>query len=84
MIIGQPSEFVSNFIEEINEGLQEVKNGAELSMTQRWWLSFCITACLVTDSVCFAKFVRCSICPVFRFKSYPGCFVVLKYVGINF
>ena len=38
------------------------KDGAKaLSGTQRTWLAFCITAVLVTNSICWARFARASL-----------------------
>ena len=44
-----------------DKAIEESKPGWGLSGIQKAWLSFCILAILVTDSVCWAKFERASL-----------------------
>jgi hypothetical protein len=57
MVIGKPAPFVSAFDEAIRE--QSPYHG--MSAMQRAWLAFCITAVLVTNSICWARFARASL-----------------------
>jgi hypothetical protein len=61
MFIVKPLPFVTTFIEALDETLEEAKPGWGLSRIQKAWLSFCILAILVTNSVCWAKFARASL-----------------------
>ncbi len=61
MFIVKPLPFVTTFVEGVNEAIEAHTPGLGLSRIQRAWLSFCIMAVLVTNSVCWAKFERASI-----------------------
>ena len=61
MIIGKPLPFVSAFVEAIDEAIGEHSPGQGMSALQRAWLSFCLTAILVTNSICWARFERASL-----------------------
>jgi len=61
MFIVKPLPFVTTFIDALNEAIEESKPGWGLSRIQKAWLSFCILAVLVTNSVCWAKFERASL-----------------------
>jgi len=61
MFIVKPLPFVTTFVEGINEAIDVHTPGFGLSRIQRAWLSFCIMAVFVTNSVGWAKFERASI-----------------------
>jgi hypothetical protein len=61
MLIGDPLPFVKNYIESINEGIKAYCAEKALSRIQKYWLSFCIIATLVTNSICWAKFQRAGV-----------------------
>ena len=61
MLLKEPLEFAKEFIEKLNEFIVSEKPGSRLSRHQRWWLAFCITAILITNSVCWARFERISL-----------------------
>jgi hypothetical protein len=61
MLLKEPLEFAKEFIEKLNESIVAEKPGSTLSRHQRWWLAFCITAILITNSVCWARFERISL-----------------------
>ena len=61
MFIVKPLPFVTTFIDDLDEAIEESKPGWGLSGIQKAWLSFCILAILVTNSVCWAKFERASL-----------------------
>lgn len=53
MLISQPLPFVSAFVEELDAVLKAHHPSARgLSVLQRRWLSFCLMAMMVTNSVC--------------------------------
>src|SRR5512134_1553639 len=61
MIIGKPLPFVSAFVDAIDEAIDKHRPGQGMSVLQRAWLSFCLTAILVTNSICWARFERASL-----------------------
>ena len=60
MVIGKPAPFVSAFVDAVDAAIRTHQPQHALSVTQRTWLAFCITAVLVTNSICWARFARAS------------------------
>jgi hypothetical protein len=61
MIIGKPAPFVRAFIEAVDAAIRTHQPHHAMSVTQRTWLAFCVTAVLVTHSICWARFERASL-----------------------
>src|SRR5215468_439537 len=61
MILGQPAPFVRAFVEAVNDAIREHHPSHAMSATQRTWLAFCVTAVLITNSICWARFERASL-----------------------
>ena len=61
MILGKPAPFVRAFIEAVDTAIRAHQPHHAMSATQRAWLAFCITAVLVTNSICWARFERASL-----------------------
>jgi hypothetical protein len=61
MVIGKPLPFVTAFVDVVDAAIEEHHPGRGLSALQRAWLAFCVTAILVTNSVCWARFERASL-----------------------
>jgi len=61
MLIGEPLPFIKNYIEKLNEDIKAHCPEKELSRIQRYWLSFCVTAIIVTNSVCWSRFQKAGI-----------------------
>jgi hypothetical protein len=61
MVITQPLPFVIAFVDAVDEAIKEHHPGQGLSVLQRSWLAFCLTAILVTNAVCWARFERASL-----------------------
>ena len=61
MIIGKPVPLVSTFIAAVDEAIRAQSPHHGLSATQRTWLAFCVTAVLVTNSLCWARFERAGL-----------------------
>lgn len=61
MLITEPLPFITEFIEGINEIIGTYRPGCSLSLIQKSWLSFCIMAVFITNSVCWAKFERAGL-----------------------
>jgi hypothetical protein len=58
MLLGKPAPFVSAFVDALDEALHAHRPGQGLSALQRAWLAFGLTAILVTNSICWARFER--------------------------
>jgi DDE superfamily endonuclease len=61
MLIGKPAPFVRAFVEAVNDAIRAHHPSHAMSATQRAWLAFCVTAVLVTNSICWARFERASL-----------------------
>jgi hypothetical protein len=61
MIIGKPAPFVNAFIDAVDEAIRVHSPHHGMSAIQRAWLAFCVTAVLVTNSICWARFERASL-----------------------
>ena len=61
MVIGKPLPFIRAFVEAIDAAIAAHSPGQRLAALQRAWLSFCLTAILVTNSICWARFERASL-----------------------
>jgi hypothetical protein len=61
MILAKPAPFVSAFIDAVDDAIRQQNPNHGMSAIQRTWLAFCITAVLVTNSICWARFERASL-----------------------
>ena len=61
MVIGKPAPFVSAFVDAVDEAIREHSPSHGMSAMQRAWLAFCVTAVLITNSICWARFERASL-----------------------
>jgi hypothetical protein len=61
MILGKPAPLVHAFVEAVDNAIREHHPNHAMSATQRAWLAFCVTAVLVTNSICWARFERASL-----------------------
>lgn len=98
MLITKPLQFITEFIEGINEMIGIYRPGCDLSLIQKSWISFCIMAVFITNSVCWAKFERAgpgqystaALSWMFRNSKIPwdflltaGVMIILKRPGIT-
>ena len=60
MLIGKPAPFVRAFVDAVDEAIRAQSPSHGLSTMQRTWLACCVTAVLVTNSICWARFERAS------------------------
>jgi hypothetical protein len=61
MILAKPAPFVSAFIDAVDEAIRQDRPNSGMSALQRTWLAFCVTATLVTHSICWARFEGASL-----------------------
>ena len=66
MLLKELLDFAQDFIKSVNDAIKLENPGKSLSRTQCYWLSFCITAIILTNSVCWIRFEKIS---VGRFKA---------------
>lgn len=98
MILAKPAPFVSAFIDTVDEAIRQSHPNHGMSAIQRTWLAFCVTAILVTNSICWARFERASLGTysmaalswMFRHSKIPwdhllvsSVRVILRYHGIT-
>src|SRR4029453_16562874 len=58
MVLGKPAPFVRAFVDAVDAAIRMHQPPHAMSVTQRTWLAFCLTAVLVTNSICWARFAR--------------------------
>ncbi len=58
MIFTQPLSFITEFVEELDQGIRKWAPNRKLSTIQRYWLSFCLMGILLSNQVCWAAFER--------------------------
>ena len=51
MFFHKPLPFVEAFVNELNDAIGKCRPGCELSSIQKWWLSFCITAIIISNGI---------------------------------
>ena len=61
MLIAEPLPFIKDYVRELNTAIKAHCPEKNLSQIQQYWLSFCIMAIIVTNSVCWARFQKASI-----------------------
>ena len=61
MLVKEPLDFAKEFIKSVNQCIEKERPGRKMSRHQQWWLAFCITAVVLTNSVCWAQFERISL-----------------------
>ena len=61
MLIGDSLPFVVRYVERLSAGLEKRQAGSCLTAGQKRWLSFCLMGILITESVCWQKFVRAGL-----------------------
>jgi hypothetical protein len=61
MVFGKPAPFVSAFVTAVDEAMRAHSPGHGMSALQRAWLAFCVTAVLVPNAICWARFERASL-----------------------
>jgi len=98
MIMGKPLPFVRAFVDAVDATIRQHSPHQGTSALQRNWLAFCLTATLVTNSICWARFERASLGTysmaalswMFRHSKMPwdrllvmSVRVILRHDGLN-
>jgi len=60
-MIGKPAPLGCAFLEAVDTAIRAYQPHHARSATPRAWLAFCVTAVLVTNSICWARFERASL-----------------------
>lgn len=61
MLFDEPLPFIRNYVSQLNEAIKTICPEKQLSRTQQYWLSFCVMAIMVTNSVCWSRFQKVGI-----------------------
>ena len=61
MVIGKPAPVVRACVDAVAAAMRTHQSHHALSVTQRTWLAFCLTAVLVTHAMCWARCARASV-----------------------
>ena len=61
MMFNSTLEFIDEFINELDQAIQELKPSHALSKMQRRWLSFCLKGMLLTNTLCWKEFECASL-----------------------
>jgi len=61
MLVGKPLPFVTEYVEKLSDGLAQKQRKSGLTRKQKAWLTFCIMCIIVTESVCWRKYVRAGL-----------------------
>lgn len=61
MFMGNTLPFARDYVEEVDQAIRHITPNAGLTRIQQGWLSFCIVAILVTNSICWKRFERASL-----------------------
>ena len=60
MLLEGPLDFVSNFINDINNQLIKATE-EQLSTSQKLWLGFCVSAIYITNTLCWKKLEKIAL-----------------------
>ena len=58
MLSNEPADFIKKFVEDLNNFLEKFKPDAVLTKAQKGFIILCLTAILLTNSICWTKFAR--------------------------
>lgn len=61
MLVGKPLPFVSQYVNQLSNAMEHHQTQAGLTSGRQAWLSFCLMCIIVTESICWRKFVRASL-----------------------
>jgi hypothetical protein len=60
MLVGSPLPFIDEYVNQLSVRMEQHQTPTVLTAGRRAWLSFCLTCIIVTESLCWRKFVRAS------------------------
>jgi hypothetical protein len=91
MLFGKPAPFVSAFVAAVADAIRAHQPHGGMSTIQQTWLAFCVTAVLVTHSICWARFERASLGTyslaalswMFRHSKLPGDALLVASVRVS-
>ena len=74
MVIAQPAPFVSAFVDAVDQAIRKQSPHHGMSAMQRAWLAFCVTAVLVTNSICSGTLAQGPALGPIHSRPCPGMF----------
>lgn len=60
-MLDEPLQFAKDFVKDLDEVIRTSLKSQGLTQIQQVWLSFCITAIVLTNQICWASFERLSL-----------------------
>jgi len=60
MIVGKPFPFLIDYVNQLSDAMENTQIKTGMTCARKNWLAFCLTAILVTSSICWRKFSRVS------------------------
>jgi hypothetical protein len=89
-VIVTPAPFVSAFVDAVDQAIRAHHPSHGMSAMPRAWLACCVTAVLVTNSMCWARFARASLATyslaavswMFRHRKMPWDALVVASVRV--
>jgi len=61
MLLAEPLPFIKEYLRILNSAIEIHCPGKELSQIQQYWLSFCVMAIMITNSVCWSRFEKANM-----------------------
>jgi hypothetical protein len=61
MLLAEPLPFIKEYLRILNSAIEIHCPGKELSQIQQYWLSFCVMAIIITNSVCWSRFKKANM-----------------------
>jgi hypothetical protein len=61
MLLKEPLAFAVEFVKSISQYIESEQPSKKITKAQCYWLAFCISAIIITNSVCWARFEKISI-----------------------
>jgi hypothetical protein len=89
VLFTKPIQFISEFVEQLDQGICKHTANNRLSITQRYWLSFCLTGILLSNKICWTSFEQAGLggyklaALSWMFRHTKLLWQVLLHVGIT-
>lgn len=61
MLLAEPLPFIKEYLRILNSAIEIHCPGKKLSQIQQYWLSFCVMAIIITNSICWSRFAKANM-----------------------
>jgi len=90
MLFKEPLPFIKKYVSDLDKALKKLCPKKGLSRSQQYWLSFCVMAIMVSNTVCWARFQKVGIGQyrigalswMFRKSNIPWELLLVSSVGL--